>query len=215
MTTRDATEVRAPHRGCLVHLVRHGRTPLNAQGRFRGRENPSLDGVGRAEADRAAGRLRDVVLREICSSPLARAQETAAAIASPHALNVNVEPDLRDLDYGSWSGRTPDEVARTDGDLYRKFLSDPTEVSPPGGELVRSAADRVLRALHRIAFRNDGAEIVAVTHDVPIRLVLAHAAGLAAGGMWELEVPTGSIRRLEVTDARISVLGEVEGLDGR
>lgn len=209
MATRDATEVRAPQHGCLIYLVRHGRTLLNAQGRFRGRENPSLDAVGRAEADRAADRLRNVGLREICSSPLARARETAGAIASPHALGVTVEPDLRDLDYGSWSGRTPDEVARTDGDLYRRFLSDPVGVTPPGGERVGSAADRVVRALHRIALRNDRAEIAAVTHDVPIRLVLAHAAGLTAGAVWELDVPTGSIRRLQVTDARVSVVGEL------
>ncbi len=209
MATRDSSEVRSPLRGCLVYLVRHGRTPLNAQGRFRGRENPSLDAVGRAEALRAADRLRNVVLREICSSPLDRARQTAQAIASPHALEVTVESDLRDLDYGSWSGRSPDEVAQTDGDLYRRFLSDPAEVTPPGGEAVRSAADRVVRALHRIALRNEGAVIAAVTHDVPIRLLLAHAAGRSAGGMWDLDVPTGSIRRLEVTDARISTIGEV------
>lgn len=190
-------------RGCWVYLVRHGQTVLNAQGRFRGSENPPLDQIGHREAQRAAQELASATLDAVYSSPLARALETADAIARPHGLAVEAAPGLRDLEYGAWSGRTPDDVARTDGDLYRRFRADPESVTPPAGESVRSVADRALQSIFDVARRHAGGSVVAVTHDVPIRLILGRIARLPPGGMWDLDVPTGSIRRMRVTGTQI------------
>jgi broad specificity phosphatase PhoE len=86
----------------MVYLVRHGRTALNAEGRFRGHLDPPLDEEGRREA-KAVGRL--LLLRpptHVHSSPLRRAQETAEAIAQITGAPISTWEDLIDLDYGEW-----------------------------------------------------------------------------------------------------------------
>jgi len=183
---------------CRMYLVRHGRTVLNAQGRFRGQEDPSLDRIGREEARRAAHLLVEAPLDAVYSSPLRRARETAGVIASLHGLDVQEVPDLRDLDYGLWSGRTSREAERSDGPLYQLFRSEPEAVTPPGGESVTALAKRVVDSLHIIALRHEGGSGAVVTHELPIRLVLARATNGRGGALWKFRIPTGSVRRVSV-----------------
>jgi broad specificity phosphatase PhoE len=74
----------AIERVTTVLLVRHGRTALNAQGRFRGLTDPPLDEMGMAEAEEAArsilARSRDRPIAALATSPLARARQTAESI---------------------------------------------------------------------------------------------------------------------------------------
>ncbi|HYV02049.1 MAG TPA: histidine phosphatase family protein [Actinomycetota bacterium] len=93
----------APHtreRTTGVHLIRHGRTGLNAEGRFRGRRDVPLDDMGRREAARAAPTLADLGLVAVYTSPLRRAVATAEAIARVAGADVIVQGGLIDLDYG-------------------------------------------------------------------------------------------------------------------
>lgn len=184
----------------FILLVRHGRTVLNAEGRFRGLEDPGLDETGRDEVSRVASDLRTAPLAAIYSSPLRRALETAGAIARPHHREVRVDPRLRDLDYGKWTGRTPEEVARADPDRFARFRADPDHEAPPGGENVASLRRRMDRSLRAIARRHVGETVVVVTHDIPIRVVRAEVARSPTATVWSLDVPTGSVWQLTVRD---------------
>ncbi len=195
---------------CRVFLLRHGQTVLNVQGRFRGLEDPPLDPQGRREARKAAQRLAEWAPRAIYSSPLRRARQTAGAVAALAGRRVRVRAELADLDYGRWTGRTPAEVRSSDPDRFRRFRTDPESVRLPGGELVRAVRLRVERLLREAAERFPGHVVVAVTHDVPIRLVVAHARGLAGGAVWRGALPTGSVTALRVGPAGIRLDGQRE-----
>ena len=93
-----------------IYLIRHGRTTLNAQGRFRGRQDPPLDAVGRDQASSAAKLLSDIRLAAVYSSPLTRAVQTAETVGASCELDVVIEPELIDLDYGMWEGLTEEEA---------------------------------------------------------------------------------------------------------
>ena len=67
---------------CRIFLVRHGRTVMNTQVRFRGRLEVPLDEVGRQEAWDAAHGLGDANISAVYSSPLRRAIEVGEAITS-------------------------------------------------------------------------------------------------------------------------------------
>jgi broad specificity phosphatase PhoE len=41
---------------------------------------------------------------------MGRTLETARIIAAPHDLEPQTDPDLREIDYGRWEGKTRDEV---------------------------------------------------------------------------------------------------------
>jgi len=122
-------------------LVRHGRTSLNAEGRFRGRLDVPLDDEGRRQAEAAAERLAAVDLAAVYSSPLRRALETAQPIAARHGLEVQIEERLVDLDHGAWEGLTAAEAEAQDPQAYGLWL-DPLSAAPPGGEPVADALTR-------------------------------------------------------------------------
>lgn len=146
-----------------VFLVRHGRTPLNAAGVLRGRIDTPLDEVGRREARRLAGVFDLAGLSAVVSSPLARAAETAAAIAEAAGLPVDVDDDLADRDYGRWAGTSQADAESEFGSLE----------AVPGIEALESFAQRVTGAVARAADRAASGAVVVVAHDAVNRQVLA------------------------------------------
>jgi broad specificity phosphatase PhoE len=145
-----------------VFLLRHGRTNLNAAGLLRGRLDPRLDAVGRAEAKRLGAALATEDVTLVVASPLRRAVETAEAVAALHGLEVSVDERLADRDYGRWAGHAKSEVEAQHGSLDHA----------PGVESLKDVTQRALKAIEELALTSLGTTAVAVTHDVILRQVL-------------------------------------------
>ena len=84
-----------------VILVRHGRSTANTAGVLAGR-NPevALDDHGHAQAQTLVGRLAQVPLAALVSSPLRRCQETLDPLAQARQLEVTVDDRFVEMDYG-------------------------------------------------------------------------------------------------------------------
>ena len=88
-------------------LLRHGQTELSAQRRYSGRGNPALTDVGRHQAEAAARYLgQRGGIAAVITSPLQRAYDTAAKAAKALGLDVTVDDDLIETDFGAWEGLT-------------------------------------------------------------------------------------------------------------
>ncbi|MPZ54076.1 MAG: hypothetical protein GEU79_15320 [Acidimicrobiia bacterium] len=198
----DPTEMTA------LYLVRHGETTLNTQGRFRGHTDPALNRRGRRQAREAGRQLAPVRPEAIYSSPLRRAVETAEAIAQQAGLDVITSPDLIDIDYGTWEGLTPAQAAVLNPEAYTAFRSDPLSATPPGGEAVKHVEIRTLRALEVHAKTHPRANIVAVSHEMPIRLALGAILGKTDDHIWGLDIPTASTTRIETVNDRFHLRQE-------
>ena len=123
-------------------LLRHGQTELSVQRRYSGRGNPALTKLGRQQADAAASFLGSRGgIAAVISSPLQRCHDTATAAAKRLGLDVAVDDDLIETDFGGWEGMTFSEAAEHDPELHRRWLRD-TSTEPPGGE----SFDQVERA---------------------------------------------------------------------
>ena len=85
----------------------------------------------------------------VISSPLQRAYDTAATAAKALGLDVTVDDDLIETDFGAWEGLTFAEAAERDPELHRRWLRD-TSTTPPGGESFDGVLDRVLRVRERL-----------------------------------------------------------------
>lgn len=156
-----------------VLLVRHGQSEWNAQGRWQGQADPPLSDHGREEARLAASALRGTS-GLIVASPLLRARETAEIISSEIADgSVAIEPDLREIDVGGFSGLTNDEIAERMPDAWATLRAGKLAVFP-GGEARARFRQRVLGALERIAAHHSGAEVIAVAHGGAIAEVERH-----------------------------------------
>ena len=127
-------------------LLRHGQTELSVQRRYSGRGNPALTELGRRQAEAAAQYLGERGgIAAVVTSPLQRAYDTAATAAKALGLDVTVDDDLIETDFGAWEGLTFGEAAERDPELHRSWLRD-TSVPPPDGESFDSVAERVRRA---------------------------------------------------------------------
>ncbi|GAB3989663.1 histidine phosphatase family protein [Nocardioides marmoraquaticus] len=149
-----------------VHLLRHGEV-YNPDGILYGRaDGYHLSTLGRRMADRVADRVghRDIVA--VVSSPLERAQETAAPLA--RARGVEVETDERVIESTSVFAGQRFGVRRS---ILRspevwKHLWNP--MRPSWGEPYRDIAERMLATVADVRDRARGHEAVIVSHQLPI-----------------------------------------------
>ncbi len=174
-------------------LLRHGQTELSAQRRYSGRGNPALTDVGRQQAAAASRYLAQRGgIAAVFSSPLQRAHDTAATAAKALGLDVTVEDDLIETDFGAWEGLTFNEAAQHDPELHRRWLRD-TSTTPPGGESFDEVLDRVLRVRERIIAAHEGATVLVVSHVTPIKMLLRLALDAGPGILYRLHLDLASL----------------------
>jgi broad specificity phosphatase PhoE/ribonuclease HI len=174
-------------------LLRHGQTELSLQRRYSGRGNPALTEAGRAQADAAAkfvGAMGGIAA--VLSSPLERAYDTAACAAKVLGLDVTVDDDLIETDFGGWEGLTFSEAAQRDPQLHRRWLRD-TSIQPPGGESFDSVAERVRRFQARAVADHPGETVLVVSHVTPIKTLLRMALDAGPGILYRLHLDLASL----------------------
>ena len=154
-------------------LVRHGETDWNADNRFQGHADPPLNETGRAQARALATELRREVFAALYTSPLQRAAETAAIIGYELGLEPRADAALKEVDVGSWSGLTREEVEQQYPVGFARWLE--FGHGWDDGETYDELGARVVTGLARIAESHDGGDVLAITHGGPIRSALASA----------------------------------------
>jgi len=179
-------------------LIRHTEVEASMSGRIYGRLDPALSPTGREHAEVLAAWLRPARIDAVHSSPSKRAQETAAPLARDRGLDVTLHPRLQDVDFGEWEGRSFEELERDEPDLYRSWMSEPTQTRFPGGEDFSEVKARVLAALGEI--RSDASAAALVAHGGVNRIILADALGLADENVFRLDQPLGAISVVEWID---------------
>lgn len=174
----------------LFHLVRHGQYGLIDRALGGRAPGHPLNAAGREEAERVAGALRGRIVAAVVSSPVQRAQETAAPIAAALGLAVQTDAALVELDCGEWTGMTFDTLReRPEWRRWNRFRSC---AAIPGGETMLAVQARTVAALERLHAAHGGMEIVVVSHADVIKAVLLHVLGAPLDHMGRLEVGPGS-----------------------
>lgn len=184
-----------------VHLVRHGEVE-NPKGVIYGRlPGYNLSERGKRQAESAARHLSHAPVGAISSSPLERAQETAAAIARHHELDVEVDDRLIESD------TTFEGVGRT----MWTFLTSPRHWwrlrnpwGPSWGESFVEIRSRMLSGITDALESAGDKEVVVVSHQTPI-LVVRLALARRAVPPWLGRVPcqTGSVTSIVLDDGRV------------
>lgn len=182
-------------------LVRHGATAHTAERRFSGCTglNPPLSGLGERQATALAARLRrGRGIDAVVASPVARAHRTAEVIARACGVSVQVEHDLREIDFGEWEGRTAAEIEGARPGVVAAWRADPA-ATPPGGESVAAVAARVAGVRRALAGRFAGGVVVLVSHLYPVRVSVLDALGAGYASAHRMEVEPTSISEIRAT----------------
>lgn len=168
-----------------VLLLRHGQTEMSAAGVFSGRSDPDLTDLGVEQARRAASCLaarQDAGegIDRIISSPLARTRQTAAAVADRLGLDVEVDDNLIETDFGEWEGLTFDEVHRRWPDEHAAWVGD-TTVPTVGGESMAAVERRCGDLVQGLEQGLAGPRtVLLVSHVSPIKAILRRALQVPA-----------------------------------
>jgi probable phosphomutase (TIGR03848 family) len=150
-----------------------------------------LNEEGQAQAVALARRLADVPLSAIYSSPLERTLETAQPLAQAQGLSVQVRDGLGETGYGDWTGRALKELK--DEKLWPVVQVYPGGVRFPGGESMREVQARVVAELDAIRDSHPDQTVAVVSHSDPIKMAVAHYAGLALDLFQRLTISPASV----------------------
>ncbi|RME88118.1 MAG: alpha-ribazole phosphatase [Anaerolineae bacterium] len=181
-----------------LYLIRHGETDWNVEGRWQGQANVPLNARGRAQAARLAQALKDVPFDAVYSSDLARARETAEALARLKGLPVHEDPRLREIHQGEWQGMLVTEIQARYAERFERRKSDPLRVAPPGGETVAKVRERVVRALEEILAKHPGGTVAVVSHGFALAVALAHFRHRPIEEVWGMIPENGEWQVLDV-----------------
>jgi broad specificity phosphatase PhoE len=169
----DAARSAAP---VTIHLVRHGETDWNVEGRLQGWTDIPLNATGIEQAHAAATALAARPIGSVLSSDLSRARDTAAMIAAASGLEVVTDPALRERNYGIAEGRLSAELdAELDGGLDARW-ADP-DFAFEGGESRRDAYLRLGTFLAGLLDSPPPQEIVIVSHGGALRVARGFLEG--------------------------------------
>ncbi|MCO6005409.1 histidine phosphatase family protein [Actinoallomurus purpureus] len=164
-----------------LQLISHARTAAVARAAFPADE--PLDERGRHGVIAID---RDISRARVLCGPESRCVQTAEVLG----LIAEVEPLLRDCDFGRWSGRALAEVQADEPGAVQEWLSDPA-AAPHGGESVIDVVDRVAAWLGGLT----GGSIIAVTHPAVIRATVVHTLGVPPASLRHIDVePLGGVR---------------------
>ncbi|MDQ2749629.1 MAG: bifunctional RNase H/acid phosphatase [Actinomycetota bacterium] len=173
-------------------LIRHGATAHSLGKRFSGRNELPLNSMGLRQAEEVAANLDGVGVAAVISSPFRRAQQTAEAIGRQLDMDVENNDDLAEVDFGSWEGRSYDEVRRDQPAELDAWLASP-DVAPPGGESFAAVARRVRRGRDTVIAAHPGQTVAVVTHVTPIKTLIRLALDAPPASLFRLYLNTGSI----------------------
>jgi broad specificity phosphatase PhoE/ribonuclease HI len=186
-------------------LVRHGVTEHTMGKLFSGglkSSNPPLNDEGREQA-RATGQWLaplSSTFDALVSSPVRRTRETAEILAGFLDLEIEEEPGIAEMEFGTWDGMSFTEVHEKWPDEISSWLGD-LESAPHGGESFRAVEKRVLEGRDRIVASYAGRTVVCVSHVTPIKTLVADALG----------APLEAVYRMELAPASVTVISYFRG----
>lgn len=174
-----------------VVVVRHGQSHWNVEDRYQGQADSGLTDVGRDQADAVADWLAEHLPRPaaVFSSDLPRVADTAVPYLARLGLTATYDARLREIDVGTWAGKTFAEIQATDPDTARRSGAG-EDLRRGGGETFAELRERVVDAVgDAVAGLGPKETVVIFSHGGPIRVLAAWAAGAPSPGHQHLSPP--------------------------
>jgi broad specificity phosphatase PhoE len=170
----------------IIYLARHGETAWSRSGQHTGRTDLPLTERGEQNARQLGERLRALKVAKVFTSPLQRAARTCELAG--FAAAAEVDPDLREWNYGDYEGRRTVEIhaERPDWQLFRDGC--------PGGESPEQIAVRADRVVSRV--RGIQGDVLLFSSGHFLRVLAARWLGLEPSGGKYFLLSTASLSAL-------------------
>lgn len=182
-----------------LYLLRHA--AHDDVGRYLAGRAPgvSLGPDGLAQAERLGARMVREPFDSLYSSPRERARQTARAVAEARGgMAVETVEALDEVDFGSWSGSTFDELNKLDD--WRRWNASRSMAETPTGETMLDVQRRAMGFIRQLAAGGGDARFALVSHADVIRTIVCHVLGLALDAWQRFDIAPASITILVIGD---------------
>jgi alpha-ribazole phosphatase/probable phosphoglycerate mutase len=186
-------------------FIRHGTSTWNDERRIQGQLDPPLSEKGRDQARKLGARFRDTQVDGFYSSDLARARETAGAIAEVIGQSPEFRPELREVALGEWEGLQRADIMARYPEKWGQWTEHPSWDIVPGGEGTDAFESRVGAAIESLIERHRSGRVLVVTHGGVIQVALLRVVGRSSNGLFPFTINNTSLTVLQGTADRLLV----------
>ncbi|MDH5326865.1 MAG: alpha-ribazole phosphatase family protein [Gammaproteobacteria bacterium] len=179
----------------IIDLMRHGEPEGGAC--FRGSSDDPLTPRGWEQMHRRLTQVANSPWQRVISSPLRRCAGFANELTQSLRLPLSLEPDLREMHFGSWEGQTTEQVFHSDPESLKNFWTDPVKHPPPGGEDYAHFQQRVLTSWRSMCEQFSGEHLLVICHAGTIRAILGDVLGIDWQQGYNIDLPFAGISRIK------------------
>jgi len=179
-------------------LIRHAEVEARYQGVFGGRIDMELSPRGHQQAAALAKYLHQKPLNAIYASPMKRVQQTLAPLLVNGAPRPLIMPDLREADFGDWTGLAWDEVHAKFGISAFSWLEQLECDGIANAECAETLQERVEPCLRQILADHCGEQVAIACHGGIIRVLLGILLRWPLSRMAAFEIEYASLTQVLV-----------------
>ncbi|MGA4503426.1 adenosylcobalamin/alpha-ribazole phosphatase [Citrobacter portucalensis] len=181
-------------------LVRHGETEANVAGLYSGHAPTPLTERGIAQAQTLGTLLRNVPVDNVLCSELERARHTTQLILGDREIPVRNMPELNEMFFGDWEMRHHRDLAREDAENYAVWCNDWQNATPTNGEGFQAFSQRVERFIAQLADYKTCQNLLVVSHQGVLSVLIARLLSMPAAAMWHFRVEQGCWSAIDFCD---------------
>ncbi len=181
-----------------LFLLRHAEVEAKFQRVFGGRIDMNLSPRGHDQAAALARYVKRHQFHAVYASPMKRVQQTLAPIAKNLSAPAIIIPELREVDFGDWTGLSWDEVFAKYRISAFQWLEQLEAAGIPNAECRSTFAARVEPCLRRILAEHRGQQVAIVCHGGVIRMILSLLLDLPLSKMAHFDIDYASITRVDL-----------------
>ncbi|EKM0669172.1 histidine phosphatase family protein [Cronobacter turicensis] len=189
-------------------LIRHAETAWNRGGLIQGRQDSALTARGIHETTALITALAHDFpsVDMVYTSPAGRARHMGDAIASHFRCPLSVEPLVQEQAFGDYEGLSRVQLQRDDPTSAEALFSTDAAFTPPGGESLACAAQRLLSFIHHNLAATSHTTCCVVTHGHILQGALAILKDGKMDNFSRYAQPNASYTRLSVASGRCEVI---------
>ncbi len=181
-------------------LIRHGESVANRQRILQGHLDSPLNETGREQAEKLAGALQEDRFAKVFTSDLLRARETAEILCARRESPLEVDPDLREIGIGCFTGLSWTEISERYPEEYQRLLASSMDWSVvPEAEGETAAQARLERFLVKLRENHAEERVAIVAHGAILRRMIRKLLALDPGVHLDFELANASCTELHLT----------------
>jgi broad specificity phosphatase PhoE len=174
-----------------IDVIRHGE-PVGGR-RYRGY------GIDDVLTEKGWAQMRAAVpekplWQHIVTSPLKRCLDFSEELANDLQITFSIEDDMKEIGFGDWEGKTPEDILAKDSDALDHFYKDPVHNRPDGAEPLDAFSERVWRAYQGIIENHRDKHVLVVAHAGVARAITANILKMSLDDVYSsLRIEYGAI----------------------